>query len=109
MNILEKRRRLDRRKARVRVTVRGTPSRPRLSVFRSNNHIYAQIIDDANGRTVVAASSCDPGLRGRLKAGGILRQLSRLGFCWRNEPKQFQSMASFLIGVEGFIMGVSNL
>ncbi len=46
-----------RRRKRVRVKVRGTTERPRLCVFRSARHIYAQIIDDQTGRTVVSASS----------------------------------------------------
>lgn len=45
------------RQARVRKKVTGTPDRPRLSVFRSLKHIYAQVIDDTTGRTIVAASS----------------------------------------------------
>lgn len=52
-----------RRHARVRRRVTGTPTRPRLSVFRSGQHVYAQIIDDAVGRTLVAASSLEPELR----------------------------------------------
>jgi len=47
----------ERRVKRVRSTLRGTPERPRLSVFRSNKHIYAQVIDDTAGRTLAAASS----------------------------------------------------
>ena len=43
--------------------------RPRLSVFRSGKHIYAQVIDDAHGRTMAAASSLDKGLKGELKGG----------------------------------------
>ena len=46
-----------RRHRRVRKKVIGTPSRPRLAVFRSNRHIYAQVIDDVAGRTLVSASS----------------------------------------------------
>ena len=45
------------RQARVRKKVSGTPERPRLSVFRSLKHIYAQVIDDTTGRTIAAASS----------------------------------------------------
>ena len=52
-----------RRHARVRRTVRGGSERPRLSVFRSLNHIYAQIVDDVQGVTLAAASSRDPDLR----------------------------------------------
>lgn len=53
-----------RRHARVRKVLRGTPARPRLAVYRSNRYIYAQVIDDLEGRTVAAASSQEPGLRG---------------------------------------------
>ena len=47
------------RHKRVRAKISGTPERPRLNVFRSLNHIYAQIIDDVNGRTLVSASSVE--------------------------------------------------
>ena len=59
MNISEKRKRLTKRSRRVRLRIVGLSSRPRLSVFRSNAHIYAQIIDDVAGRTLVSASTCD--------------------------------------------------
>jgi large subunit ribosomal protein L18 len=52
-----------RRHLRVRKRVTGTPQRPRLSVFRSLTHIYAQVVDDSSGRTLVAASDIDPGVR----------------------------------------------
>ena len=45
----------------------GTPVRPRLNVFRSAVHIYAQIIDDAQGHTLVAASTLEPGVRGEVE------------------------------------------
>ncbi len=51
-----------RRHARLRWRVVGRPERPRLSVFRSNMHIYAQVIDDTVGRTLAAASTLDPAL-----------------------------------------------
>ena len=53
----------DRRHRRVRKVVQGTPDRPRLSVFRSNRHVVAQVIDDVSGRTLAAASTVEPALR----------------------------------------------
>ena len=55
---------------RVRTRVEGTPESPRLCVFRSLNHIYAQVINDREGRTLVAASSLDKEMRKQLKGGG---------------------------------------
>jgi large subunit ribosomal protein L18 len=49
---------------RIRLRLEGTESRPRLAVFRSNTHIYAQVIDDASGRTLAAASTAEKELRG---------------------------------------------
>ena len=49
---------------RIRLHLEGTESRPRLAVFRSNIHIYAQVIDDASGRTLAAASTLEKELRG---------------------------------------------
>jgi large subunit ribosomal protein L18 len=49
---------------RIRLTLAGTAGRPRLAVFRSLDHIYAQVIDDASGRTLVAASTLEKELRG---------------------------------------------
>jgi large subunit ribosomal protein L18 len=54
---------------RIRSRVEGTPERPRLAVFRSVNHIYAQVIDDGQGHTLVAAASTEKDLRG--KGGNI--------------------------------------
>ena len=53
----------ERRHRRVRKRVVGTTARPRLAVFRSNKHIYAQVIDDSSGRTLVAASTTETDLR----------------------------------------------
>ena len=55
-----------RRHGRIRGRVTGTAERPRLNVFRSNAHIYAQVIDDTRGHTLVAASTLDAGLRPQL-------------------------------------------
>jgi large subunit ribosomal protein L18 len=59
-----------RRRWRVRNRIKGDSSRPRLSVFRSHKHIYAQLIDDAEGRTLCAASTTDKELEGQVKYGG---------------------------------------
>ncbi|MBN9565737.1 MAG: 50S ribosomal protein L18 [Alphaproteobacteria bacterium] len=62
----------NRRKSRVRGKIRSVslPERPRLSVFRSNAHIYAQVIDDQEGKTLVAASTLDKDLRNKVKNSG---------------------------------------
>jgi len=57
-----------RRHARIRRAVRGTPDRPRLSVFRSLAQIYVQVVDDSAGRTLAAASSIDPEVRAQADA-----------------------------------------
>ncbi|MGI6722330.1 MAG: 50S ribosomal protein L18 [Anaerovoracaceae bacterium] len=58
------------RHKRVRKELQGTPERPRMCVFRSNKNISAQIIDDVNGNTLVAASSLDKELKGQIENGG---------------------------------------
>ena len=58
------------RKSRVRKTVRGTAERPRLSVFRSARHIYAQIIDDDSASTLVGASSMSKDLQTEIESNG---------------------------------------
>ena len=52
------------RHERIRLRLEGTPARPRLAVFRSLNHIYAQVIDDASGRTLAAASTVEKEFKG---------------------------------------------
>lgn len=56
-----------RRHKRVRLKVKGTSERPRLSVYRSLKHIYAQIIDDVSGKTLVSVSSLGKGAQGNVK------------------------------------------
>ncbi|NLZ67028.1 MAG: 50S ribosomal protein L18 [Clostridiaceae bacterium] len=68
-----------RRHARIRKTMSGTAERPRLCVFRSASHIYAQIINDEEHHTLVAASSLDPALRETLKSGGNIEAAKAVG------------------------------
>jgi len=63
MAVLTKPQRRLRRRRRVRAKVHGTAERPRLSVFRSNRGMFAQLIDDEAGRTIAAVSWTEPGLR----------------------------------------------
>ena len=63
MKTLETKVRRERRMRRIRAKVTGTTERPRLNVFRSNRHMFAQIIDDSKGFTLVAASTLDADLR----------------------------------------------
>lgn len=67
------------RHARVRKKVFGTSDKPRLNVFKSLNHIYAQIIDDTSGSTIVSASSNDKEMKGRLKTGGNIEAAKLVG------------------------------
>lgn len=59
-----------RRQRRVRNRLFGTPQRPRLAVFRSSKHIYAQVINDQTATTLVSASTMDPEIKGQLGYGG---------------------------------------
>jgi len=67
-----------RRKYHVRKKVFGTPDRPRLSVFRSNRHIYAQIVDDTAGATLASASTRVKALREQIETGTSFMAESRL-------------------------------
>ena len=75
----EKVRQLERRRQRVRQVIMGTAERPRLNVFRSSSHIYAQIIDDIEGRTLADASSLDKSLRKSLKSTGSIEAAKAVG------------------------------
>ena len=68
-----------RRRFRVRRHIRGTAERPRLAVFRTHKHIYAQIIDDAAGRTLASASSLDKQLRDSVAFGGNKQAAEAIG------------------------------
>ena len=64
---------------RIRKRLSGSDTRPRLCIFRSNKHIYAQIVDDSKGTTVAAASSLDPDTRGSVKNGGNIAAAKAVG------------------------------
>ncbi|MEQ9232520.1 50S ribosomal protein L18 [Coleofasciculus sp. E2-BRE-01] len=68
-----------RRHRRVRRTVQGSAERPRLAVFRSNQHIYVQVIDDYHQHTLVAASTLEPGLKSEVKSGATCDASVKVG------------------------------
>ncbi|KZR80580.1 50S ribosomal protein L18 [Prochlorococcus marinus str. MIT 1342] len=70
MSNLSRKQQTQKRHRRLRSHLKGTAQRPRLAVFRSNNHIYAQVIDDEAQNTLCAASTLDKDLRTSLKADG---------------------------------------
>ena len=71
---------IERRRQRVRTKLRKRAGdRARLTVFRSSQHIYAQVIDDARGHTVAAASSIEKDMRGELKTGANVEAASKVG------------------------------
>jgi large subunit ribosomal protein L18 len=67
------------RKKRIRKKISGNPERPRLSVFRSSKHIYAQLIDDDSGVTLVAVSTLHPDVRQQEKVKGKIEGAKRVG------------------------------
>src|SRR5882762_6287012 len=71
---------------RIRKKVQGSPTRPRLSVYRSLNNLYVQIIDDLGGVTLVAASTAE-GKKGERKTGGNLASAKELGKQGAERPK----------------------
>lgn len=68
-----------RRHVRVRKRIHGVSERPRLNVYRSNKHIYAQVIDDVSGNTIVSASTLDKELREDVQNGGSVAAAKLVG------------------------------
>jgi len=68
-----------RRKRRVRNKVKGSPERPRLNIYRSNKHIYAQIIDDVSGHIQLCASTSSKELKGALTQTGNIEAAKKVG------------------------------
>lgn len=69
----------EKRHIRMRISIQGTQERPRLSVFRSLSEIYAQVIDDKSGNTIVSASSIDKELRGEMAGLKKSEQAKKVG------------------------------
>ena len=78
------------RKRRVRQKIVGTRQRPRLSVFRSLKHIYAQIIDDEAGNTLIAASTLSPELKDSLSIQGNINAAKQVGTLIARQAKEHQ-------------------
>ena len=87
MNAADKVQQLDRRRRRVRKVILGTTERPRLNVFRSTAHIYAQVIDDVRGATLAAASSLDKSIRTSVKSTGGIEAAKAVGKLLANRAK----------------------
>ncbi len=77
-----------RRQRRVRKRLTGTLERPRLAVFRSSKHIYAQVINDASGATLASASTVDPEIRAQLTYGGNKTAAALVGKAIAERAKQ---------------------
>lgn len=67
------------RHRRIRVNLKGTADKPRLAIYRSNKHIYAQLIDDVKGVTLASASSLEGELKEKLPHGGNIEASKQLG------------------------------
>ena len=80
----------------MRKNVQGTQQRPRLSVFRSLSEIYAQVIDDRAGHTLVSASTIDQELRGKMKGLKKSEQAKLVGKMWLSAPRIKAFRRSFL-------------
>jgi large subunit ribosomal protein L18 len=81
-----------RRKYSIRKKISGTPDRPRLSIFRSTNHIYAQLIDDISGKTLASASTMSKDLQVKLKGssihGGNIEAATKVGELLAEKAKE---------------------
>ena len=94
-----------RRHVRVRKTVKGTPERPRLNVYRSTNHIYAQIIDDTKGVTLASASTLEKAVKTEI-AGKTKREAAAIvGKIAAERAKERESKRSYSTGAVTFTRG----
>ena len=90
------------RKKRIRKKLSGSPERPRLSVFRSSKHIYAQLIDDFNGATLAAVSTMDPEIRQQDKVKGKIENAKRVGQAIADRAKA-KGIARVVFDRNGFL------
>ena len=86
---------------RIRKKLRGTSARPRLAVFRSGAHIYAQVIDDDAGSTLCAACSLDKDLKAKLKSGGNVAAAKEVGGLIASRAKE-KGIAAVVFDRGGF-------
>jgi|SRR5579884_1738027 len=86
----DKAEKLERRKRRVRRHIYGAPSRPRLAVFRSKKHIYAQIVDDTSGKTLASASTLDKAVRQSVTAKKPIEAAKTVGQILADRAKAAQ-------------------
>jgi len=77
-----------RRKQSIRKRLVGSSERPRLSIFRSTNHMYAQIVDDTTGNTIASASTLSKELKGKLKSTGNIDAAKKVGELLSKVAKQ---------------------
>ena len=77
-----------RRKQSIRKRLVGSTERPRLSIFRSSNHMYAQIVDDTTGKTIVSASTISKELKGKIKSTGNIDAAKKVGELLSKVAKQ---------------------
>jgi len=78
----------EKRKARIRRKVTGTPERPRLTVYKSLRHMYAQLVDDTTGKTLVAVSTGSKALRGEVKEGDKTAAAKKVGTALARAAKE---------------------
>lgn len=90
------------RKMRIRKKVHGSEERPRLSIFRSDKHIYAQIVDDAKGVTLVAASTLSPDYKEGEPPKGKVEAAKRVGTLVARKAQE-QGIAKVVFDRNGFI------
>jgi large subunit ribosomal protein L18 len=88
VDIKKKRAGLKRRHLRLRKRLEGSAERPRLTVYRSSKHIYAQIIDDVSGRTLVSAGTLQEPVKGSVKSTGNIAAAAKVGAALAAKAKE---------------------